>query len=340
METIFLLCEDEEYNLNIEAQLALQLGSNVILHIITDKQYLEQIISKPSEVSVIIAEPGFIPLIAAKIKAKAVFILDDRGVNLPQGHISKYAGAQAIIRVLDSRLLAQDGDISKRETQIIDVASVCGGCGKTLTALGIAKKLSLTGRKVLYVNVESLQDFYTFFQDKKDHMSDEMIRAMSYITNESLERIISGVAHDTFDFIPEIRQITTEIKIFDRTYYELVRQIAKRYLYDYIVVEHGINLSLEMLKWLSDSNRLVVVLSQDKTSVDRTERFIKGIQGFKGQCFLICGKYQKDKADALQGSELSDRYTVCEWIENQTQVSLDDLIKNKKFSSISEVLLY
>lgn len=339
MKTILLICSDEEYNNNIEAQLAMQLHSDVMLHIITDEENLNKVIAQPYEVSAIFIEPKLIPILGSKIKANSVFILDDKVSDLPDGHISKYAGIQAVLRVLSHKLLKHEGEVIDRDARIIDVVSVVGGCGKTVAALGLAKRLSLMGRKVLYTNTEALQDYYPYIDGEKKQMSDALLRQMSYITEDTTNMAIGEIGHSGFDYLPQMDQISTDMKVFETSYHEIIENLSKRYLYDYIVVEHGNCLSTEMLKWMSHSERMVVVTMQDKISVDRTDRFLGQLKGLKGQCTILCGRYDDSRENVVSKSKSSAKYPVCEYIPEIKNISLDKLIDNGSFTQCAEAML-
>ena len=339
MKTILLICSDEEYNDNIEAKLSMQLGSDVLLHIITDEQHLKKVMEQPLEVSAIFVEAKMVSALGNKIKASEIFVLEDGLTDLPEGHISKYAGIQAVLRVLGHKLLKHEGEVIDRDARIIDVVSVCGGSGKTISALGLSKRLSMMGRKVLYVSCEAMQDYYPYLQGDKEYLSDNLIRQMSYITDSTTDMVIGELLHDSFDYMPQMAQITADMKIFEESYYEIITRISKRYLYDYIVVEHGNSLSSEMLKWLSHSERMVVVTRQDKRSVDRTQRFLTQLKGMKGQCNILCGRYEESKPNELNESQISDKYPVCEFVPEMEEVSVDSLIENGSFDRCAEALL-
>ena len=157
-KTVLLISTDEEYNRNIEEQLASELGEHVQLEMITDRAYLEEYLKSPHKVDTLLTEEKLMPEITAAIAARAAFLLTEE-TGTGNQEISKYGGAQALIRALDPALLRNNGASGSRETRVIDVCSVSGGSGKTLAALYTARRLAEMGRKVLYVNAQSFQDF-------------------------------------------------------------------------------------------------------------------------------------------------------------------------------------
>lgn len=339
MKTVLLICSDEEYNNNIEAQLSMQFHSDVILHIITDEENLKKVASQPNEVSTILIEPKFLQVLGTSIKAKEAFILDDNTSDLPEGHISKYAGIQAVLRVISHKLLKHEGEVIDRDARIIDVVSVCGGCGKTIASLGLAKRLSLMGRKVLYVNTQALQDYLPYIDGEKKVLSDALVRQMSYITESTTDMMLSEIGHVGFDYVPQMEQITTDMKVLESAYHEIVENISKKYVYDYIVVEHGNSLSSEMLKWLSHSERMVIITKQDEISIRRTDRFIGQLKGLKGQCTILCGRYDNTKPNYVNKSLASSKYPICEYVPELSELSLEKLIDDGIFTQCAEAML-
>lgn len=292
-KTVLLISTDEEYNRNIEEQLASELGEHVQLEMITDRAYLEEYLKSPHKVDTLLTEEKLMPEITAAIAARAAFLLTEE-TGTGNQEISKYGGAQALIRALDPALLRNNGGIESRETKIIDICSVAGGSGKTSTALGVAARLASMGRKVLYISTESFQNFNSFL-NTDSCMSDNLLKCMATHSNQLAETAVSEIMHGKFDYIPQIGMITSVYQVDEQSMLEMAEAIRQVRVYDYILIEHPEDITKYTYIALMKSERLIITTLQDKASYEKLKRLYSFTGSSIGECVIVCGKYHQDE---------------------------------------------
>ena len=134
--TILVVSSDIEYVTSIECILATELDYKYNLEVITDKDYLEEYLEEAHKIEVLIIEDNMMSAFSdAQIVGRAIIISDGES---QENVINKLDGAEAILRNLGARYLKATSQMGNITSKVIDVVSVSGGSGKTITALGIA----------------------------------------------------------------------------------------------------------------------------------------------------------------------------------------------------------
>lgn len=342
-KTVLLVSSDQEYNMNIEEQLAASLGDNVQLELITDSAYLSEYLQKPHKVDVLIEEEHFVAETAGAVMAGMTFQLTEE-TGTEGNHISKYGGTQAIVRMMDQSFLKEDGTSYSRETKLIDICSVSGGSGKTVTALGVAKRLGEMGRKVLYICSCSFQDFYSLLpceagEEQHPYMSQVLLRAMTDRPQAAADAALAEIVHGVFDYVPQVEKLPSAYQIKDVSYYAIADEIRNRQIYDYILMEYDNRLTGELMARLMQGERLLITSLQSRGAVQRLERFASLI-GTNAQGIVVCGRYIQEHSDYLGSSAVLRQYPLSERIpEKNREEMLQELLEDGVFRQTAEAML-
>ena len=281
------------------------------------------------------------PEITAAIAARAAFLLTEE-TGTGNQEISKYGGAQALIRALDPALLRNNGASGSRETRVIDVCSVSGGSGKTLAALYTARRLAEMGRKVLYVNAQSFQDFYSLLpeEDARSYMSPQLLRSMTDLPETAADTALQEVVHGTFDYVPQAEKMLSSYQIRDVNYIALTEEIRARQIYDYILLEADTEMSSALMMHLMQSERLLITSLQSRDAAGRLDRFTELLGQGTAQGVIVCGRYRAHLPDDLKRSAAAGTYPVCEYIpENEGGDMLQDLLSSGVFRQTAEAIM-
>ena len=325
--TLLLISTDEEYNLNIETRLALQLSSSVGLEIISDPLYLEEYQKRPRKVRLLIVEEKSSGLIGPNLQAEKVLLLSEETILKSDNRISKFGGAQAIIRSLPNDLI-KSGMLSSRKTHIIDVCSLSGGSGKTAAAICLGIRLAQGGKKVLYINLETFQNYYNLLGDdiKRRYMSDKLIHAIAINPHMAADRAIEEMIHGQIDMIPQLKGLTGTYQITFTSLLALIDELAGRQIYDYIIAEFPQGLTTDIQMRLFSSERILLTALQDKDSAGRIEAFGDIMKTLSGQLYITCTRYDCYKENYIKDISGKLGYPICEYIPNLDIYNIDSLI--------------
>jgi len=338
-KSILLVSTDEEYNLNIETKLAMQLSLDAELEIISDPLYLEEYQKKPVKVNLLIVEEKSVSMIGNNLQADKVLLLSEDTILRNDNRISKFGGAQAIIRTLPADLI-RSGMLSSRKTHIIDVCSLQGGSGKTAAAICSGIRLAQKGKKVLYVNLEPFQHFYNLLSANNErwYMTDKLIHAIAMNPHMAADCALDEIIHDRIDMLPQLKGLTGTYQITFTSLLALVDELAGRQIYDYIIAEFPEGMTSEIQMRLFSSENILVTMLQNKDSVERIKAFSEIMKTLSGQLYIVCGRYDKDRSDDIK--EVTQRlgYPICEYIPQFEQYNIESLLAGECYKNTAAAI--
>ncbi len=328
VKTILIISSDDEYNISIEHRLSSSLNENVRFDLISDPEYLITYLKSPHNINVLIIDPALGRYINTAIKSDKAYILTESATT-KDGEISKYGGADSIIRELDESFLKKSLDDKVRgDAKIIGVCSPSGGSGKTVSSIGLCLRLSEMGKKVLYINAESFQTFDSvigksgaFTGGMVSYMTDDVKRAIAAGSPNACNVILANVRKGKFDYIPQSMDILSSYQITEDKLFSIAKQFKAVKAYDYIVVEFESGLSAPRQAFLSECDRVLIVSKQDKEAADRLKRFVKIMGGSLNEVFVICARCRADQANEIYSLDILSSDRICEYIPEKSDIA-------------------
>lgn len=338
-KVILLASLDREYVDRVEASIVFALNEYTSLFIIDSPEYLKQYVeTMHAEVEVLIADEAvFQDLHRVQPAGKSYKLTEGKTQD---NLISKYDGESGILSCIGSEYLTS-AIAEDEKTRIIDVVAVSGGSGKTMTALGIASQLSDMGKSVLYIDAQVLQNFYEYMP-KSDGLKwgdENMALAFLRSPGEVKGAILGSITKGVFDYIPPFKEPLFVYNISLASYYNVAEFIAKQQIYDYIVVEHSLEMSKELVVHLSKSKCIIVCTDTSAQAPERINRFMKSIVDFKGQCLLVSDKRREHIDSRLFADPIIYKYPVCDSIqEARAHITTADFVAEGMFKAAAEAV--
>lgn len=327
VKTILIISSDDEYNISIEYKLSSALKEDVRFDLISDSDYLKEYLKSPHNINILIVDPSFMNHINGTIRSEKAYILTESATT-KAGEISKYGGADSIIRELDDSFLRKSFDDKSRDTKIIGICSPSGGCGKTVSAIGMCLRLSEMGKKVLYINAEAFQTFESVIDKSgafhnggptlpdggRTFMTDEVKRAIAAGSPNASNVILANVRKGKFDYIPQSMDVLSTYQVTEDKIFHVVKSLQSGKIYDHIVVEFESGLSASRLTLLSECERLVIVTGQGREDDERRERFIKLLSTGLVEIVYICARCRNE--NSIDGNA-----QICEYIPEKSDIA-------------------
>ena len=286
--TILVVSSDIEYVTSIECILATELDYRYNLEVITDKDYLEEYLEDSHKIEVLVIEDNMMSAFSdAQIVGRAIIISDGEG---RENVINKLDGAEAILRNLGSKYLKATSQMGNITSKVIDVVSVSGGSGKTITALGIATQLTAMRKKVLYIDAENYQNFYEYVgspTDERGYFESADIGILLEPEKCTMAALDKEIVRGRFDFVAPFKGNLVKYQINEKCLYYAARRLADENVYDYIVVEHGCIYDREFFAYLNGSERIVLTTRSGAIESMRIGEFLNDIRQFSGQMVIV-----------------------------------------------------
>jgi|GEM_PF-5132398 len=320
-KNILIVTDDEEYANLIEGELAFSVKNDILINIITDKNYFIEYTKEYISVDVLIIEEHIKSSVYNVHVNDKTIVLGEDGRN---GCINKYDGVEFILTELGREYIS-DGDKIQNinKTKIICTMSACGGCGKTFNTLSLCDKLANEEKKVLYVDAENVQNFDELLDEKDIKKAENKLAIELSVGNFENSESIFG--HGRFDYLPQFSGALSMYQLSISNIFDFVSRISLMHIYDYIVVELESGFRDNFNMFLNMASFIVLYSLQSKIGATRAEKMLVIISEYDAEKFIVCGRYDSSKEDFLSerlekiGKYLCDKVEEGERIEMAAQ---------------------
>lgn len=347
---ICVITQDQSYIDILERKLISELENFALIHIITDMEYLEEFLQEYQKIDVlIVAEEiygesfkkhdikNIIYITNSREKQKS---LDSLGQDV---YVYKYQGINEIYAYIDhviSNRLGIQADI-KEETKIIGIYSPVGGIGKTTTAVRIANTLAKENKKVLYMNVESVQTYAQLFQATE--VLEEGVVGFIKRRDKQLNEVIPKLIRSNrkFDYVLPLRQSLPMYGLTFEDYSYFIKCCKDNLLYDYIVLDMSTELNLITSGVMELSDKVVILIGQDKASMYKINYLMTQIDCSQSSHFkLWCNKFDSKKHNYIdENNNIKGIISVSAYLEYDVELEDYDFNRMTGDYKVKEYLL-
>ncbi len=213
----------------------------------------------------------------------AILLLDEsKGVPESCRDLPKVRKYQRISRIyqqvieLYAEIAGETGSVlGQKSVSLITFYSPVGGSGKTTAALVTATKLARKGLNTLYVNFEEIASEDCYLPQTGDKGMSEVAASLGSGVNFKMKiqsllqtKMENLVYINHFDSPNDVEELSGE----EMT--ELLDQMSKTGIFDYIVVDMGVALNQKLLSVFEISQKIVLVERPGSIGAKKMERFL------------------------------------------------------------------
>ena len=169
---------------------------------------------------------------------------------------------------------------SRKTGHITLVTGVSGGTGASTFAAALAKKYALTGKKVLYLNMEPTGTAADFFSGVGDYHFEEVIFALKSRRTDVGLKMESAVRTDpsgVYFFAP----CTNTMYMLELTHEDIMKLLETLeggLGYDSIIVDMNFQMTKDFMEIMSHMHRIILVQDGGETSNSKFERTMQALQ--------------------------------------------------------------
>ena len=227
--------------------------------------------------------------------------------------ILKYQRGDILIR----QVLQIFSDVSSKDhclsagdqkTRVIAICSSDGGAGKSVTAIGLSIQSAWEGQKVFYLNLEFIPSIELFFSGEQEQ---NLSNVLYYLKNTKKNIAIKLDGAKCVDPWYQIHYFKGPDSVLDLKediaceLQSLVRELVSAGFYDRIYIDMSSNLDQNYLAVLETCDDILVVLTQDVISVEKTKKLVREFELLERgkdiplleKVSLILNKYEKIGVD-------------------------------------------
>lgn len=313
---------DVNYLAPIQLKFATDFFEKVDLEIISDGEYFSELFSTPQKADILVVSESLYSPNVLKHNIGHIFLMTEQygeqaetqGVCL----VYKYTSVKEIF----NEITGKSADVLniaeiKKPTQIVVVCSAAGGVGKTTVAMGVSAALTRSFKRVLYINAAELQ-FFQHMLGNKTPLTDKKIYAGLMQPSDSLYSDIKHVLRkEMFLYLPPFKAALMSLGLNFSVYLKIIEGAKQSGDYDFIIVDTETVFDENKAALLNAADKVVIVTTQSTAAVSSTGTLISNINWSGGDKYIvICNDFEKDSFNALILPELSDKFTVSEYIEH------------------------
>lgn len=313
---------DENYLATFEHKFLEEFDDKIELEIISDEGYFNTFFSTPKTAEIVVVGEDLYNRELHRHNINNLFIFAEEYESgsteeLSVTRIYKYTGIKEIFNELTyrSRDKLYQGADAQKETMVIGLYSAIGGSGKTSLSLGLAESLAYNHQRVLYINTESIHAFAYYLNDKTG-MSNDGYRALRDDLNHTYHNIKHFIRRENFAYIPPFMATLDALNLSSQVFVNLVKTAKESKDYDFIIVDIEAGYSRTRTELLEVSDKVIMVMLQDKMSLFKTECILQNIDFRDKEKYLfICNKYEEKKENAYFESALQKQFPLHEYVE-------------------------
>lgn len=340
-KSILMVGLDENYLMNLGAKFLHELDDNIDINIVTNYEYLLSYVNDgySTEQILIISSDMFYDTIVYTSFENVVVLSDGEdqtGIYEKYIYVNKFMNVDALYDSVVNQTTLKDlsDKLFIKETSVVAVYSPIGGSGKTTFAYGLCYAFSKAYKKVLYINVDSLQAFGYLFNSQKtiDVDVEKMILTQDEYIANAAKRNIQNVG---FDYLPPLRLSMYALGISMKNYAYMIGEIKASNEYDFIVIDMPSDFNCETASIIAKANKVINIITQDNASAYTTKRMLENMDTSDTEKFLfICNKYQQLSESSL------DSGLIKEYVEFMPELINENNMSSKLINKLEHIAVY
>lgn len=314
---------DTNYIKPLQLKFAKDFFALIDVEIITDKEYFDDLFSKPQKAEILIVSEDLYNTDLKKHNIANIFLMMEQYEEEQTGDLNvvrlfKYSSIKGIFNEIvgrsESSLNVESAD--KKETQIIVVTSAAGGVGKTTVAMGISACLTQNYKRVLYINAGRLQCFQHILNNAAALSSPEVYTKLANPTEQIYNDIKHTVRKEIFSYLPVFKAALMSVGLKYSIYEQIALSAKKSEDFDFIVIDADSNFDEDKARLLDIADKVIVVTEQSINAVQATNALISNINGTNSDKYVfVCNKFEKESYNALISPDMVIKFSVSEYID-------------------------
>lgn len=296
---LLLLDDDQLYASNIMAFVrSTDFANKIQVKLFTKIELVQQQLEKQQDDSVVLLSEAFLPYWKSIRDLALVLHLNNTltaAAESDEGLSSLYR-YQPLHQLL-TRVIAYyaerhaSGAMDKHKSaQVISLFSSVGNSGKTSAAIHLAKQLSFRGKRVFYLNLESLSSVNQLLHGGEQQQFSQILyylRSSPALLGPKLELLKSYDPRSSIDYLSPCNHIREAQEMSGEDIRLLVEALVALNSYDYILLDLETSLHYRILKAIEVSDFVLWIVMDDLNCLHKTVALKKAIATTAAVHFIL-----------------------------------------------------
>ena len=319
---VIIADEDSNYIFPLQYKFVTEFFDKIDLEIITDREYYNELFSKPQNVKILIVSEELYDSSLQRHNIGNIFVMSEsqdegHSRNINVNKLFKYSSIKEIYNeIIGKSSGALNVDVAeKKESQIVLVTSAAGGVGKTTIALGVAASLAKNYKRVLYINASRLQSFQYMLDNATALASSEVYAKLTNPSDRIYEEIKHVIRKESFSYLPAFKASLMSLGINYSAYEKIALSAKDSSDYDFIIVDAESAFDEYKTKMIDIADKVIMITDQSLNGVHATNGFASNINMANPDKFIfVCNKFENDRYNALVAPDAALKYSINEYI--------------------------
>ena len=303
---LVIIDSDYGYIKQMEEALIRRFRSRAQIQIITDPAYLDVYFRTPRTIDILVADQSFYAEHLEEHTIHHILLLVpevDIEKTFPDKvkAMMKYLPYEEILQAIDDFMTPEEEEekeetasVEKPETKVVAVYSPIGGCGKSLTAMALGKKLKKLDQTVLLVGCDSLQSYSAYL--RTEQCADEKLaEKLKNPGEDTYWTILQNIGQEEISCLLPFEKTMPALGIGTEEMKTLIAMLREKRDFAYVILDLGSELNGQTLALMEESDAYVLIMEANRVSNRKMWRLQKNIELLpKKECFMISNQYHMD----------------------------------------------
>lgn len=347
---VIIADEDTGYVVPLQFKFVKDFFNKIDLEIVTEKDYFEELFSKPQKAEILIISDKLYDLRLQRHNIAHIFVMmeqmEEGGTeDLNINKLFKYTSIKEIFQEIvgKSAGVLNIKNAEKKETQVVLVTSANGGVGKTTIAMGVSACLGKNYKRVLYINASRLQYFQYMLDNQAVLSSQEVYAKLANPTEQIYADLKHTIRKELFSYLPSFKASLMSVGLRYSIYEKIVLSAKKSGDFDFIVMDAESAFDEDKASMLGMADKVIVVTEQSVHAVCAANALIANINGTNSDKYIfVCNKFDKERYNALIAPEMAIKFTVDEYVGRfaaNEKVKCQELLQDEGIRKVSFLVM-
>lgn len=303
---LVLLDSDYGYVKTLESELVRRFASRARIQIITDPAYADAYFRSAKTINILVADSSFYgPQLEEHTIHHILLLAQEIGIEeeYPENiqRMMKYLPVDEIMQALEQFMeaeeTAQREEIlpdEKPETKVIAVYSPLGGCGKSLVAMALGRKLKKLDQSVLVIGCDSLQSIAAYLSCE-DFADEKLAEQLKEPGEETYWSILQNIGQEEISFLLPFEKTLPSLGIGAAEMRNLISILKEKRDFSCLILDLGSSLDEQTLALMKESDAYVLIIEANTISNRKMRRLQQNMELLpEKECFMISNQYHMD----------------------------------------------
>ena len=181
-----------------------------------------------------------------------------------------------------------------RDVHVIAVYSPIGGCGKSLVAYALAKKLKKLDQKVLLVGCDPTQSVSVYYPSET-YAKEELADKLSHPGDDTYWTILQNIEQDDISYLMPFEKNLPSLDVGMEEWEVLLSVLKEKQDFDWIVLDVGSVLDRRMASLMTKIDYLILLTETNQIANRKMQKLLRDSELLpKCECFLVANEYRTD----------------------------------------------